>query len=91
MMKKLIGIKIGKFIRQVVVKVVFVSIAACVFPIAVILLKDESFGRFVISILVSMSSCLISIYYLGLNKEERNFLLNKVGNVFGKIKPRRHN
>lgn len=91
MMKKLIGVKIGKFIRQVVVKVVFVSIAACVFPIAVILLKDESFGRFVISILVSMSSCLISIYYLGLNKEERNFLLNKVGNVFGKIKPQSHN
>lgn len=54
-------------------------------------IKDESFGRFVISILVSMSSCLISIYYLGLNKEERNFLLNKVGNVFGKIKPRSHN
>ena len=91
MMKKLIGIKIGKFIRQGVVKVVVVSKAACVFPIAVILLKEESFGRFVISILVSMSSCLISIYYLGLYKEERNFLLNKVGSILGKVKPRSHN
>jgi O-antigen/teichoic acid export membrane protein len=74
--KKLIDFKVMEFMREVLLPILSVSIASSIIPLFIIKTMDYSFTRFCLIILICIASIIINIYFFGLNRMERNTLLN---------------
>ena len=86
-MKKLLNFPVGEFVREVVGRIIIVSIMAVFFPFIIILFFDQSFARLVISTVVSVLSVSISIYLFGVTTNERIKITTKIVSI---IKSRLH-
>lgn len=75
MANEILGISIASFYKEVVFNTFIVSIAALMIPLLIRLCMNESILRLVIVSIVSILSTSISIYSIGLNTEERHYLL----------------
>lgn len=86
MAKRMVNMPISQFLRKVFLNVVLVMVCASVFPIAVVELQDSSTMRFFVTGVVSVLSTIVSVYVVGLNKQERDFVLVKMRNLLSKSK-----
>ena len=81
-----IKMSIKTYISRVVVPVVIVSFISPIIPIC---FKNQiaisTFHMFVMILIISMLSVLLSVYVLGINKRERKQLNTIVKNVLNKI------
>lgn len=76
------------FMKQVYVNIIAVSLGAMSVPLLLHCVVGEGWLRFVSVIFVSLLSTLASIYFVGFNKKERIFVMQKTKQVFSKIKNR---
>jgi O-antigen/teichoic acid export membrane protein len=64
------------FFKKVILIAFIVSIVALFFPLLAVIYTIPSFARFCSSVLISILSCLLSIWFLGLNKDEHAYTIN---------------
>lgn len=77
MLRTMIGLSARKYLREVYLNVILVTTAAAVLPILTSVILEESFLNFVIIVLISLITAAISIFYIGFNKNERDFAVTK--------------
>lgn len=85
-LKYLMNFPVTMFFKKVGIQLVFVSSLAFVAPALVCYYMEPSFWRFVLVTIVSLLWTSITIYLVGLEKQERVFVTNKVSEMFRKIK-----
>lgn len=84
MLRGMIGLSVKKYLINVYLNVVVVAIVSSIFPILMMDRVNDSFASFALSSFFAVVYTGIIIYYLGLSKEERLFLLNKIFNIKNK-------
>lgn len=85
LLKKMIGISIRRYLRKVYFNIIIVSIIAAIPPCISTHYIDESFINFTINILLAAICTISSIYFIGCNYQERQFIQQKLSSVKSKI------
>lgn len=86
MLRGMVGFPVRRFLWNTVSNVLFVGLLACMLPLWVVTLMPESFWRFVLVAVVSFISVAVIVYFVGCNKEERGFVINKVVLILKRIR-----
>ena len=73
------------FVNKVVLPMLTVTPIALIFPFLVINLMIPSFWRLCITVITSLISSSITIYFIGLTKNERNAVIKKVNEIRNKF------
>lgn len=66
------------FIKEVILKVVSVSIISAILPVTIYILLPSGWLNLIISTFVSICSCLLSMFYLGCSADERTQVISAV-------------
>ena len=77
MLKGMIGLEVKRYMRQVYINVIIVTLVAAIAPGILAAKLTEGFLSFVIITLVAVGSTLMSSFYLGCSKSEREFIIMK--------------
>lgn len=81
MIRPMIYLSLRKYFTEVILKIAKATFVSVIFPIGVYLaLQKNTLHGFLVVCIVCVCSILCSIYYLGLNKDERLFIINKIKN-----------
>lgn len=83
---RMIQMTYGSFIRNVLFPVIIVTAVALVIPLTIYFMLDNSIISFIIVCLVSFVSVGVSIYALGMNANERQYILAAISKIITKIK-----
>lgn len=86
MLRGMIGLSVRKYLSKVYMNVLAVTFIASIFPFLLANKLEESFMNFIFLSLVALVCTGFSIYYIGCNKSERQFVWNKLHKVIDKIK-----
>lgn len=86
MLRGMIGLSVRKYMKKVYVNVLVVTVIAAIFPFLLAISLDESFLDFILLCFVALICTGITIYYVGCDKTERQFVLNKLHTIIDKIK-----
>ena len=83
---RMIQMTYGSFIRNVLFPVIIVTAVALVIPLTIYFMLDNSIISFIIVCLVSFISVGVSTYALGMNANERQYILAAISKIITKIK-----
>ena len=83
---RMIQMTYGNFIRNVLLPVIIVTAVALVIPLTIYSMLDNSIISFIIVCLVSFVSVGVSTYALGMNANERQYILAAISKIITKIK-----
>ncbi len=83
---RMIQMTYGSFIRNVLLPVIIVTAVALVIPLTIYFMLDNSIISFIIVCLVSFVSVGVSTYALGMNANERLYILAAISKIITKIK-----
>ena len=83
---RMIQMTYGSFIRNVLFPVIIVTAVALVIPLTIYFMLDNSIISFIIVCLVSFVSVGVSTYALGMNTNERLYILAAISKIITKIK-----
>ena len=78
MLKDLINLDAILFLKKVYFNVIMVAVSASIIPVMISLFLEESFTNFIILVLISIITVLLSEFYIGCNSDERKFVISKV-------------
>lgn len=84
LVKELITLSAREYIKQVLLKIFFVTLVSSILPFAVRYFMPQNLIRLIIVFILSFVSCIISIYIFGLDKNERIFFFNKLKTLIHK-------
>lgn len=73
------------FIKKVILKVIIVSIISAILPVVVYELAPSGWFNLIITTFTALLSCIVTIYYIGCDKEERMQVISAVKNLTAKI------
>lgn len=82
---RMIQMTYGSFIRNVLFPVIIVTAVALVIPLTIYFMLDNSIISFIIVCLVSFVSVGVSTYALGMNANERLYILAAISKIITKI------
>lgn len=82
MLRKMVGLDVLYFLRQVLLRDVAVVAISSVTPLFLIMAVEPSAVRTVLSVVVSMLSVALAAYYVGLSPQEKTMVLDIVGKLF---------
>lgn len=88
MLRGMIGLSVRKYFKKVYLNVLIVTVVAVVIPFLMTNVLTESFMNFILSSLVTLICTGITIYYVGCNKTERQFVLNKLSILRNRLNKR---
>lgn len=88
MLRGMIGLSIRKYMKKVYMNVLIVTVIAVILPFLLSMKLEESFLNFVLLCFVAFICTGMTIYYLGCNKTERQFVLNKLHTIKNKLNKR---
>lgn len=88
MLRGMIGLSVRKYLKKVYINVLTVTVLASVLPFLLADKMEESFINFILLSLVAVICTGISIYYVGCNKTERQFVWNKLQTIINKLNRR---
>ena len=77
-LKLIIGLTWKVYIKEVLTPVCSTSIIAILLPTLTYQYTDGSFTRFCLHILMCILSCILAIYFVGLDSNEKVFIINKI-------------
>ena len=77
-LKPMIAISISKFFNEVIYLVVLISLSSLILPSVIVYYVNPSNTRIFFVVAASTGTCIISIYYIGLNSKERKFFKTKL-------------
>jgi O-antigen/teichoic acid export membrane protein len=83
---RMIQMTYGSFIRNVLFPVIIVTSVALVIPLTIYFMLDNSIISFIIVCLVSFVSVGVSTYALGMNANERQYILATISKIITTIK-----
>lgn len=83
---RMIQMTYGSFIRNVLFPVITVTAVALVIPLTIYFMLDNSIISFIIVCLVSFVSVGVSTYAIGMNANERLYILAAISKIITKIK-----
>ncbi|OUP32147.1 oligosaccharide flippase family protein [Bacteroides sp. An19] len=86
MLRKMIGLTVRKYLKKVYINVLIVTVIASIFPYLLADYMKETFLYFILLSLIALVCTGITIYYIGCNKAERQFVRNKIHTIINKIK-----
>lgn len=84
-LKNMIQLPIMEFIRTVYLKVIIVTVISAILPFICYYYLEASIIRFASVCSISIISSLISIYYIGCNKDERRKVMNNINKIVKKV------
>ncbi|MDY6394918.1 MAG: lipopolysaccharide biosynthesis protein, partial [Bacteroidales bacterium] len=84
LVKELITLSAREYIKQVLLKIFFVTLVSSILPFAVRYFMPQNLIRLIVVFILSFVSCIISIYIFGLDKNERIFFFNKLKTLIHK-------
>lgn len=88
MLRSMIGLSVRKYMEKVYINVLVVTVIAAVIPFLLAIKLEESFLYFVLLCLTSFICTGIAIYYVGCNKAEQQFILNKLHIIKNRLNKR---
>lgn len=88
LLKGMIGISIRKYLQKVYFNIISVSIAAVLLPLISTNYIEESFINFIFISLIAVICTITSIYFIGCNHQERQFIHQKLGTIKSKFTPK---
>lgn len=77
MLRTMIGLSIRRYLREVVLNILFVVAIAVVLPLVMGGVAASSWLRFLLSCATCMACAMTSVYFLGCNSQERQFVSEK--------------
>lgn len=72
------------YVNNVLLKALYVTVISLVLPVTICLLQPSSIWRLIEICVVSVVCTLSAIYYVGMNKEEQNYIVGMLKKKFGK-------
>lgn len=81
LLQNMVGLKVGMYIKEVILPITTTSIAAVISPVILYNCLDANIPRLILVGILSVISSVLSILYLGMTKNERNLVLNKIKNI----------
>lgn len=81
MLKKMIGLETGRYLREVYLNVIAVTIVSLVVPMLVFRSLPSDFIGFCASVTICVLSALVSVVFVGFRCEERKELINYIRRV----------
>lgn len=88
MLRGMIGLSVRKYMKKVYINVLVVTVIAAILPFLLSTKLEESFLNFVLLCLVALICTGTTIYYVGCNKTEQQFVLNKLHTIKNKLNKR---
>lgn len=85
MLRGMIMLPVGQFLRKVYFNVIIVSVAASILPYIAIKETEEDFINLLWTSLLCVVCTMISVLYIGCNKNERAFVICKLQSIMNKI------
>lgn len=85
LLKKMVGLKVSMYVKDVFVPIITTSIIAILPPIILYNCLDENILRLILIFMVSVTSTAFSALFLGMTKNERNLILSKTRNIVYKF------
>lgn len=86
MLRGPIGLSVSQFLSKVVLNILKVVVVAIIFPLLVVIQLDTSFMSFIIVSFISLTSTIISLYFLGCSNEERKIVNKQFSKIISAIK-----
>ena len=80
MLRKLIDLSVKKFLKKVYINIISVFSISSIIPICISLFIESDILNFIIITIMSILSSILTILFIGLNKTERFYILEKVRN-----------
>jgi len=84
-LKKILKLSVIQFIKEVVIKVLIVSIVSIIIPFFLQNSLGEGIFRFFVVSIVSIISVFASVFFIGLSISEKSLVLSKITYFFNKI------
>lgn len=88
MLRGMIGLSVRKYLKKVYINVLIVTVIAAILPFWLTNVLTESFMNFILLSLATLICTGVTIYYVGCNKAERQFVLNKLYTLRNKLNKR---
>ena len=88
MLRGMIGLSVRKYMKKVYMNVLVVTAMAAILPFLLSTKLEESFLNFVLLCFVALICTGTTIYYVGCDKTERQFVLNKLHTIINKLNKR---
>ena len=85
MLRGMIGLSVREYLKKVYIHVLAVTAVASICPFLLMSQVEESLLNFILLCLASVVCTGITIYYIGCNKTERQFILNKIGAIKNRL------
>ena len=85
MLRKMICLSIRRFIKEILFKIVIVSVLSLILPFIFSLYVPDSFLYFIFLILVSILNTCIVIYFVGISAQEREIVRIKLKQLISKV------
>ena len=85
MLRRMIGLSVGAYLRKVYFNVWTVTLAAAVFPVLAAMALEETFLHFIGTCLLAAICTLGAVYLIGCNSEERLFVKRKLSAIKNRI------
>ena len=78
LLESMVGLKVTMYMKQVFVPIILTTIVAILFPILLNYFMKQTLIRIPVMIAVTSVSVMLSVFYLGMSKNERNFIVEKI-------------
>ena len=85
LLRNMIGLSVRKYAMKVYLNVLTVTVISAILPFLIGKQLEESFLNFVLLSLIAIICTGITIYYVGCNRAERQFVLNKLHTIKNKL------
>ena len=86
MLRPLISFSMRAYLHKTALPIAYVTLASLAVPLAVYMLMQPSFGRFMAVCASSAVSVCAAVYFIGLVGSERKFIIDKAKNMAHKLK-----
>jgi O-antigen/teichoic acid export membrane protein len=81
MLRQMIGFPIGKYYSKVYINVLVVALLSAILPSTLSFVMASNFVSFILTTLLSITCSILVVIFVGCNKEERIFIMNKIINL----------
>jgi O-antigen/teichoic acid export membrane protein len=79
-LRKSISMSMMSFTKNVLLRVILVSLVAMILPVVAYLNMNEGFVRFIVVVIICIFSSILSIFFVGCSSGERCYLMSKIHN-----------
>lgn len=86
MLRNMIKLPVRRFLTNVVLNILVVSLLSAILPSIIASYMDESITRFLIVVPVSLLSAFVCAFYMGCSRSERQFIRKKTSVILQKIR-----